>query len=521
MKIDLKLSRSFNIEEEIRQAKDTMEEKSKKEVKPGIWFYWTQEIDAPSSSLKNQLWRCPKCKTVYQGEKLVPANSPPSLNADTILTCPTCQISTKLSKAISLHRKPTYMFTKEYFIDEPDKLTLETLTITGGITVDRQKIYTRGKRHRFVFNKKTKRAYLLYGEQGKPLKIYTYTGKKSEWPHVNSYEALLLDAFNKDNPGWSIKSIHLPLDDFFYDYRCVAVVCYQYPQVSLLSSSPLFLPLCNWIMTHKIKVTATNPREIFNQVMSVNLGKSGFRYLFKTYNNSWIISEFFQSIYQKFGQNWREVLDSLSAIYGSNLDEANQRIVLKIVDYILENSPTTSVAAHRTVNILSVPEKRQTFSDIIRMAEVYDLEVPNFSNYNMKELRYLHDHLVETIVTMEGKAGERMKKRYEITIYPQLEKYNYKGREYYIVVPKTLNEVAEEGSAMIHCAGSYLQEIAEGYTSILFLRTPTNERVATIEVLNNCVIQVKGKRNRYPGDKAIRFVKRFCKAKHLIYKGWK
>lgn len=80
-----------------------------------------------------------------------------------------------------------------------------------------------------------------------------------------------------------------------------------------------------------------------------------------------------------------------------------------------------------------------------------------------------------------------------------------------ILVPKSGEEIKEEGRALHHCVGTYVERVAKGETMILFVRRidkPT-EPYFTLEYRNEKVIQCRGKNNCSMTNEVKAFVKAF------------
>ena len=69
---------------------------------------------------------------------------------------------------------------------------------------------------------------------------------------------------------------------------------------------------------------------------------------------------------------------------------------------------------------------------------------------------------------------------------------------YKIVYPKTTQDIKDEAVSLNHCVASYIQNVIDGKTHILFLRDKDQpERsLVTLEVKNHKVVQARGKFNR-------------------------
>lgn len=503
---------TVNIEQTILERKRKKERRIEAEAGAKTWYYWLR-YDPPG-----QVFRCPECHTLYEIEsggefykKLYNTavyRYYKDLGDTSDLACPKCDC--KMGTCVKLKRRPTPLFEKEFFSNDPDKLVLETKVINGGVIRDINKVYTYGERFRFVLNKKTKRAYYLTAKEGQPLRIRTYIGR---FENSNDYDVNLLQAFSEEYPEWPLKEfVSTRTCVTTEDYLNILTACYRYPQITLLACYPVFTKICREIVKSGAKITKTDPHGIFNEAFGVALGKKGFQYLMELSSKEDIDFKLFRQIFEWYGKDSIKLSVFCAPYYSQNTEI--------VAEYMINNSPNPTVAINRFIKTMIDYDRLLVFKDIIRMVDVYGLDLPSFANYNMKELNYLHDHLIEATATMTPGVSKKREEQYKTTVYPKLKKYNYKGEMYHIVVPETLKEIINEGMAMGHCVGGYVNDVAKGLTSILLLRTAENERVATIELRDKNIFQVKAKGNFYPGDEAINFVKEFCEAKKLTYKYW-
>lgn len=75
--------------------------------------------------------------------------------------------------------------------------------------------------------------------------------------------------------------------------------------------------------------------------------------------------------------------------------------------------------------------------------------------------------------------------------------YGYENKKFLIRAPRSGKEIKDEGSALRHCVGSYVKDMANLETFILFLREKPNinKPFFTVELRNNKVRQCRGYRN--------------------------
>ncbi len=76
-------------------------------------------------------------------------------------------------------------------------------------------------------------------------------------------------------------------------------------------------------------------------------------------------------------------------------------------------------------------------------------------------------------------------------------------------------DIVREGKVLRHCVASYIEKVASGKTTIVFLREKNriDEPFYTIEVMGEKIVQVKGFANKNANDEIMEFVSEWKKAK--------
>ena len=138
--------------------------------------------------------------------------------------------------------------------------------------------------------------------------------------------------------------------------------------------------------------------------------------------------------------------------------------------------------------------------------------LPNMNPFEAKtlrELQWMHDQYTNIAnaqrfnsLKKDGKWENFNKKRIKL--------YEKVGDEFEIIVPREPVDIINEGASLNHCVGGYLESVASGYKTILFLRkvSEPDKSFYTIEVGNSNIIQIHGNHNRWLGNnpEAIQFV---------------
>ncbi|ACA57298.1 hypothetical protein FDC45_09210 [Clostridium botulinum] len=101
--------------------------------------------------------------------------------------------------------------------------------------------------------------------------------------------------------------------------------------------------------------------------------------------------------------------------------------------------------------------------------------------------------------------------------YKELSKlYNWKYKDYIILVASSANELIKEGQELHHCVGgTYKRKMANGETNILFLRKKDDPHKSfyTIEVKDNCIRQIRGFKDKDPTSEIEKVIEMFKKEK--------
>ena len=159
-----------------------------------------------------------------------------------------------------------------------------------------------------------------------------------------------------------------------------------------------------------------------------------------------------------------------------------------------------------------------------------DIDIHDFDDAHGLEI--IHNGLVAIKViqdaerkarfdAMERERQEKRKKMFEKLQEERIKMFEAEDDEFCIRVPKVPEDITQEGCALHHCVGGYVDRHCEGHTNILFLRRKEAENIPfyTIEVCNGKVIQIHGSHNRWLGNspEAIPFVYKWITDRGFSY----
>jgi len=152
------------------------------------------------------------------------------------------------------------------------------------------------------------------------------------------------------------------------------------------------------------------------------------------------------------------------------------------------------------------------------------LKIPMIErNYKPKDVRLAHN---EALDMLQGKDIENEAKRIDRKwrklkkIYPKLTKYEYTGKDYQIIAPKSTGDIVREGMILKHCVHTcdyYFDRISTSESFILFLRKAADPKQPyyTLEVEPSGNIRQKrttGDRQNDDFNEAKAFLSRWQKA---------
>lgn len=135
----------------------------------------------------------------------------------------------------------------------------------------------------------------------------------------------------------------------------------------------------------------------------------------------------------------------------------------------------------------------KTYRDYYRMCK--EMEYERFDKYP-KYLKTYHDVVARNYrVVLDEKQNEIFEEK--VKEKEHYAEFTMRG-DYAIVIPKTPAEIVTEGNVLGHCVASYVRQILEGKTFIMFLRDKNdlNKPLVTVEVRGGKITQARGFSNR-------------------------
>jgi hypothetical protein len=152
-----------------------------------------------------------------------------------------------------------------------------------------------------------------------------------------------------------------------------------------------------------------------------------------------------------------------------------------------------------------------TFRDYMRDCIKLEMDTTKDQVIFPKNLYTAHQNAIKQIKMQKDERIDLLiKDRIKL-----LEKYIFECNGLTIRPAKSSSELIKEGAALTHCVGGYADRYAKGETNILLIRKASEPEIPyyTMEVIDNKIIQVRGKNNRSADIYVDEIVKVFTKEK--------
>lgn len=173
------------------------------------------------------------------------------------------------------------------------------------------------------------------------------------------------------------------------------------------------------------------------------------------------------------------------------LSASEVKALAKAANYLYELKQYTTI--RKITTYLTKGHDPAIWADYLRMAADLHYDMQSKAVLFPRDLNNQHDKVAEETKVLQtiGKEQQYEKRK------PELGKYQYKTSKYIIKIPDSLQEIIEEGQSLHHCVGTYIDSVAKGWTTILFIREVGKEDISfyTMEVKGTEVIQYRGAYN--------------------------
>lgn len=122
------------------------------------------------------------------------------------------------------------------------------------------------------------------------------------------------------------------------------------------------------------------------------------------------------------------------------------------------------------------------------------------------------------------KIYNNYKKEYQEDVFKAMVDYNLEQfnlpNKLIVIMPKSTNEMKEEGIYQSHCVASYIESIINGDRQVAFLRCEKEPNIPliTLDIKEGMIQQYEGKNRRAPNDKEWEAIEKYAKIKKLKIK---
>ena len=153
------------------------------------------------------------------------------------------------------------------------------------------------------------------------------------------------------------------------------------------------------------------------------------------------------------------------------------------------------------------------YTDYLRMEyELKDRSKPNMVKYPKNFMSSFH--LIKSEYNAKKEFIDNEKFKEQCDIHRDLE---YKDKKYQIVVPEHKKEIELEADELKHCVRSYIGQVVNGKTLIVFCRDvrDVEKPLVTIEVRNGYITQAYGIHDTKPKDDVLDFIRKWSRLRNL------
>jgi hypothetical protein len=148
-----------------------------------------------------------------------------------------------------------------------------------------------------------------------------------------------------------------------------------------------------------------------------------------------------------------------------------------------------------------------------------DFEKPKWKLKNAQDIKNYHDEMAYIYNMKTDEAEMRRSEEAFKQVKDNWNDFLYEEDEFSVIAPKKAMDIAREGIVLNHCVKTYLEDVLEGKTNILFIRNTEeiDKPFYTLEVKDGAVRQCHGfcNCNVSETEGLQEFLERYCKEKHI------
>lgn len=160
----------------------------------------------------------------------------------------------------------------------------------------------------------------------------------------------------------------------------------------------------------------------------------------------------------------------------------------------------------RYLNENNIPSR--DYDDYLEQCRELNYDMHDTAISMPHDFQVMHERLSELI---KIKANDEARAAFKEN-YPLRKKLEYSFGNLFIRQPKSMEEIAKEGSLLHHCVGGYAERHANGILHILFIRRADKPDVPyyTMELsVSGDIVQVRGLRNRDMTEEVTDFINHY------------
>ena len=196
----------------------------------------------------------------------------------------------------------------------------------------------------------------------------------------------------------------------------------------------------------------------------------------------------------------------------SNADAAKELLahmsVHKLQRYVEQQFAPEDEAALKRVDYYKMNTLITDYHDYLCMCKELQYDVKNSFILFPRELKAAHDSVAKTL---KDKRTAEHEKAIAGSFDEWQKRYQYQSKELMMIPPHSAKEIVDEGSALHHCVGHYVKNVAEKERVILFVRSVAepDKSLCTVEVRDGQVTQARGFDNAEPPAQITAFIEQW------------
>ena len=214
-----------------------------------------------------------------------------------------------------------------------------------------------------------------------------------------------------------------------------------------------------------------------------------------------ITSDEMQFLYKPETERYLDILESINSVKGFtnllNITTSYNQIMAELE--AAKNILSYSIFGNKELSPLELYERVKNTSlyhanDTIKMYRVINRKKTLKDFYDVLKTTTIDELHDKYKLVYQAITNAKIEQEYQEVI-SQLNVQEYDNSEFSITIPKTTQDIINEGKALHHCVGVYVDKVIRREDMIYFLRKDRNVPYVTIEVKDKKVTQVEGDMN--------------------------